>query len=142
MLLARLVRHRQIYIIMGTEIELPLLQADHPYSDYAGNMGAIRGDKRAFVVSADRVTVLSGNEPSIGFISPSNELDASCLLEAACSKQLRRFPTPIEERAVLMESNSLTLNLKNAERIRLGEKRVLQYFRGFAQSAIRSAPSQ
>jgi hypothetical protein len=136
-----------------TEIQLPSMQSGHPFHECATNLGISRGDKRAFIVSAshnnaDAQSMLSylrlyalPNAAGVGsnelgepvrsapeFISLSNEMDALSTLNRACSEQLQRFSTSIEEDEELLQSDKLPINLSNAVRVRLGEKKVLKYF--------------
>jgi hypothetical protein len=131
-----------------TEIQLPPMQANHPFYAVAKDLGVARDDKRAFLVSANHDNAeakamfsylrlffaqnLSGVDPSKGseadrsaieFVSSSNEMNALSMLEMACDEQLEGFPTSVEDDEALLQSGNLPFNVSNAVRVRLGEKK-------------------
>ncbi|APR78793.1 Hypothetical protein A7982_04140 [Minicystis rosea] len=61
-----------------------------------------------------------------------NEAAALGLLSEASALALRRFPTSIDHDDALLQSASLTVNARHAVITRLGEKRVLAFYRDLA----------
>ena len=61
-----------------------------------------------------------------GPVSLKNELQVFRTILAACESMFREYPTSVEDDKARLEKKSLPQNTRNAVRVRLGEKEVLQ----------------
>ena len=66
--------------------------------------------------------------------------EPAAALRRACGRALAAFPTTIEEDEALLRRDDLTLNARNAIRVRRDEKRVLQYFLDFVERRFSAEP--
>jgi hypothetical protein len=74
-------------------------------------------------------------------VNPENEQAVLSELALACQLRLRQFDTSIEEDDALLKYKALPLRLRNAVRVRHGEKVVLKYFRDLALAAMPMSPA-
>lgn len=143
------------------EIQLPSLPPDHPCFEHAKQLGTERKEMRVFEVPADyghrdtralfsylRVYGLTDSSEvkldkggHVAPVSPENEQAVLSELALACQLRLRQFDTSIEEDDALLKYKVLPLRLRNAVRVRHGEKVVLKYFRDLALAAMPMSPA-
>ena len=140
-----------------TEIRLPAWPADHPCADAAAALGTDHGGGlRAFRVRAAAAqaaardlwawlrlgALLPGqavdNPTAVlaaaraGPLDADNERRARAALAQACDQRLAEFTGPADEDERLLRQDGLPPALRQVVQARLGEKRLLLYYRGLA----------
>lgn len=143
------------------EIDLPELPAGHPFAEQANHIGSSkRGGRRIFEARASynsagtqgmfsylRLYVMSDaldvmpvknvhGHTQVPPASIENEQAVLRELALACRRRLQAFPTSIDEDVALLKDQALPLKLRNAMRVRHGEKVVLEYLLDLALTAM------
>jgi histone-lysine N-methyltransferase SETD3 len=140
------------------EILVQPLSAGHPFSEHAESFGTRQQKLQAFRVPARfhdkhtlalfsylRLAFLDGTcagrqlvneQGKVPPISRANEIAVLNALLSACQRRMREFATSIEQDEELLEQGALSRNVRNAVKVRHGEKVVLRYFLELAQTAL------
>jgi Rubisco LSMT substrate-binding len=142
----------------AAEIELPALPLDHPCYSYVQELGEASHGRRRFKLQAAygssqtqaafsmlRLSCMTqslfGSQRDIrpDRVPPFNLKNESAVLSmlgSACKQALQRFDTTLEDDDGLLQSAALPARLRNAVRVRQGEKRILRHILDLVETAL------